>query len=321
MGRRLPNLNALRAFEAAARHLSFSRAADELCVTQGAISRQIRALEVELGVLLFRRMTRAVELTELGRDFLPAARDAFDRVEQATLELTKSATNKLLTVSVLPTFAMRWLTPRLHRFSAAFPEIQIRMITSILPVNFGKDQVDVAIRVGHLPDTPSRHDRPRIDLEMVTDWNSVHADMLLPDVLIPVCAPSLLSSRGKPTTPKDLLKFDLLHMASRPNAWPDWFRSFGIELPASRPRAQYGHFFMAMQAAIEGQGVALVPRALAEYDIVAGRLVTTNVEAAESDGAYYVLCRRQQRDASPIRQFRRWVLAERDASNSTVGSH
>jgi LysR family glycine cleavage system transcriptional activator len=319
MSRRLPNLNALRAFEAAARHLSFSRAADELCVTQGAISRQVRTLELELGVLLFRRMTRAVELTDEGKEYLPAAKEAFDRVEQATLDLTKAVTHKLLTVSVLPTFAMRWLIPRLHRFSASHPTIEVRMVTSIMPVNFGKDQVDVAIRVGHLPDAPLQQERPRIDLEMVSDWNSVHADMLLPDVLIPVCSPALLAKHDPPTKPIDLLRFELLHMASRPRAWPDWFRSFGIQCPPSQG-AQYGHFFMAIEAAIEVEGFALVPRALAESDIASGKLVAPILACTESDGAYYILCRRQQRDVSPIRQFRKWLFTERDASNSSVAS-
>jgi LysR family glycine cleavage system transcriptional activator len=264
-------------------------------------------------------MTRAVELTDEGKEYLPAAKEAFDRVEQATLELTKSVTHKLLIVSVLPTFAMRWLTPRLHRFSASHPTIEVRMVTSIMPVNFGKDQVDVAIRVGHLPDTPLQHERPRIDLEMVSDWNSVHADMLLPDVLIPVCSPSLLAKRDPPNKPTDLLDFKILHMASRPRAWPDWFRAFGLQCPPSHG-AQYGHFFMALEAAIEGEGFALVPRALAEHDIANGTLVAPVVTSTESDGAYYILCRRQQRDVSPIRQFRNWLFAERDSSNPSLRS-
>lgn len=312
MLRRLPNLNALRAFEAAARHLSFSRAANELCVTQGAISRQVKALESELGVLLFRRMTRAVELTDEGQQFLPAAKEAFDRVEEATILLKKSSAHQILTVSALPTFAMRWLIPRLSRFSARYPKTEVRMVTSILPVNFGKDAIDVAIRVGNLPETPYKRDRPHIDLEMVSDWNSVHADMLLPDVLVPVCSPKLLNDKEPLQAPSDLLRFRLLHMASRPRAWPDWFRTLGLDSPDMQGPA-YGHFFMALEAAIEGEGIALVPRALAEQDIAAGRLVMPVMDSAESDGAYYILCRRQQRDTSPIRQFRNWLLTERDA--------
>ncbi len=312
MLRRLPNLNALRAFEAAARHLSFKQAGDELCVTQGAISRQIKVLETHLGVLLFRRMTRAVELTEEGRDYLAAAREAFDRIEQASDRLRHGRERRVLVVNALPTFAMRWLVPRLPRFAEAHADIEVRMSTSIAPVNFGRDVVDLAIRVGRLPEEADRSTtRPRIDLEMVEDWNSVHAELLMHDVMIPVCSPQLVSSgRVRLSEPKDLLGCTLLQTATRAEAWPGWFAAFGISSPQTRQGPAFGHFFMAMQAAMDSQGVALVPRVLAEGDLAAGRLVQPVREEAESDGAYYILCRRQQFDAPAIRTFRTWLLAE-----------
>jgi LysR family glycine cleavage system transcriptional activator len=317
MSRRLPNLNALRAFEAAARLMSFKQAAEELCVTQGAISRHVKALESYLGVLLFRRMTRAVELTDEGREYLPVAKDAFDRIEQASARLKRGSQKGVLTVSVLPTFAMRWLIPRLSRFTSSHPDTEVRMITSILPVSFGRDAIDLAIRVGHLPETQRPPGRARIDLEMVEDWNSVHADMLMPDVLIPVCSPGLLASGDiEVAEPRDILRYTLLHTATRAHAWPDWFSSQGIQSPRIETGPAFGHFFMAMQAAMDGQGIALVPRALAEGDIIAGRLAQPVRQEAESDGAYYVLCRRQQRDSDPILQFRTWILAERDRASA-----
>jgi LysR family transcriptional regulator, glycine cleavage system transcriptional activator len=310
VSRRLPNLNALRAFEAAARHLSFSRAADELCVTQGAISRHIKTLEQELGVLLFRRMTRAVELTDEGKEYLLVARQAFDLIEQASARLLPGRQHKVLTVSVLPTFAMRWLIPRLPQFNAAYPNTEVRMITSIAPVSFGRDPIDLAIRVGTPPERGVPTDKPRISLEMVDDWSSVHADLLMPDVLIPVCSPKLFAVHARPRAAADLLRFPLLHMATRPHAWPDWFRALGVEYPDAEEGSAYGHFFMAIQAALDGAGIALVPRALAEAEIASGQLVVPVDGSVESDGAYYLLCRRQQRETDPIRLFRRWLLRE-----------
>ncbi|WP_424139026.1 transcriptional regulator GcvA [Roseomonas chloroacetimidivorans] len=310
MSRLLPNLNALRAFEAAARHLSFSKAADELCVTQGAISRHIKTLEAELKVLLFRRMTRAVQLTPEGQDYLQAARDAFDRIEQAGARLTSNRTRDVLTVSALPTFAMRWLVPRLPRFTAAHPQTEVHMVTSIAPVSFGRDAIDLAIRVGRPPELGTTTDRPRIDLQMVEDWSSVHADLLMPDVLVPVCSPRLIREGDILSEPADLLRYPLLHMATRQRAWPDWLRSFGLTSPPTRDASAYGHFFAVVQAALDGEGIALVPRALAEREIANGELIVPTDHSVESEGSYYVLCRRQQRETRPIQQFRLWLLAE-----------
>jgi LysR family glycine cleavage system transcriptional activator len=310
MTRHLPNLNALRAFEAAARNLSFSKAANELCVTQGAISRHVKALETELNVLLFRRMTRAVELTEEGAEYFQAARAAFEAIEHAGSHLGRRSSRDVLTVSALPTLAMRWLIPRLPRFTAANPQTEIHMVTSIAPASFGRDAIDLAIRVGRPPERGAPLGRPRIDLQMVDDWNSVHADLLMPDVLVPVCSPHLISSMKGPFEPEDLLDYPLLHMATRPRAWPDWLASFGLEIPAATKLSPYGHFFAVVQAAIDGEGIALVPRGLAEKEISSGELVAMTDHLVESEGAYYVLCRKQQRDSRPIRQFRHWLLEE-----------
>jgi LysR family glycine cleavage system transcriptional activator len=304
-------MNALRAFEAAARHMSFSRAADELCVTQGAISRHIRVLEIYLGLPLFKRLTRAVELTEHGREYLPITRDAFDRIEQATLRIKEGPRSRVLTANVLPTFAMRWLIPRLPNFTLKHPDIEVRMITSIHPVNFLRDDVDVAIRVGMPPDAESVSNGPRISLEMVSDWGIVNAEKLMPDILVPVCSPSLLNG-PKLETPADVLGYPLLHNATRGHAWPDWLRSMGLDPVMGTKGPAFGHFFMVMQAAMEGRGIALIPEALAGEDLATGRLIVALDRPTESSGSYYVLCRRHQRNQPSIRSFREWLFAERD---------
>lgn len=310
MSRRLPSLNALRAFEAAARHLSFSRAAEELHVTQGAISRQIRALETYLGVPLFRRLTRALQLTEHGEQYLPAMRDAFDRMEQATLRIVSSREGGILTVSVLPTLAMRWLIPRLPRFTEAHPDIEVRMITSIRPVSFSREDVDLAIRVGLPADHPDRPAGPRIDLTMAEDWTGVRADWLMPDVLIPVCSPTLFERSPPLHRPEDLRSHTLLHTATRARAWPDWLSAVGVNGIDAEAGPAYGHFFMTLQAATEGRGVALVPKVLVLSDLAAGHLVAPFGAAVESAGSYYLLCRQHQWDLAKIRAFREWLSAE-----------
>lgn len=312
MPRRLPSLNALRAFESAGRHLSFSRAADELCVTQGAISRQIKTLEDMLGVALFRRMTRAIELTERGKEYLPTVCEAFDRLEQATIRLSKTESHSILTVNVLPTFAMRWLIPRLPRFVGQHPHIEVRMITSIQPVSFWRDDIDLAIRVGLPPETAVSSGAPRINLQMVDDWAGVSSYRLMSDVLVPVCTKAV--RRRLPTRPRpaDLMKLPLLHMATRAHAWPDWFKAAGVDFHEDGEHASYGHFFLVLEEALKGNGVALVPHAVAEADIASGRLVVPVDFHAESAGAYYLLCREHRSEAPAIRLFCDWLMSERD---------
>ncbi len=310
MSRQQPSLNALRVFEAAARHLSFSRAAEELGVTQGAVSRQIKTLEDHLGMKLFRRLTRALELTEAGSEYLPAMREAFDRMEQATQGLMRRRYRDVLTVSVLPTFAIRWLIPRLGSFTDTNPSIEVRMITSILPVNFAREDIDVAIRVGRLDEQDSEQHGPRIELSMTEDWTGVHADLVTPDVLIPVCSAALRDGDPPLREPADLARHTLLHITTRPNAWPDWLRAVGLAPFDREDEPAFGHFFMSLQAATEGRGVAVVPEILVASDLVAGNLVKPFDVSVESDGAYYLLCRQHQRDNANIAAFRQWLLDE-----------
>lgn len=309
MARSLPNLNALRAFEAAARHLSFSLAARELLVTQGAISRQVKALENSLGVVLFERRGRTVELTAPGRDYLAVTHDAFELIEQASLRISDATRRTIITANVLPTFAMRWLIPRLSDFSEANPDIEVHLITSIAPVNFNRDDVDVAIRVGVPPSAIPQNQRARIDLKMVEDWKNVRADLLMPDILVPVCSPRLVDGKTIASA-SDLFPLKLLHNATREHAWPDWFAAQNVPYRPGKADQSHGHFFMCLQAAIEGRGVALVPSALVQDDIIAGLLTVPFDHPVKSAGDYYLLCRTPHWNTERIRRFRDWLLAE-----------
>ncbi len=316
MERRLPNLNSLRAFEAAARRLSFSLAADELCVTQGAVSRQIKSLESDLGIKLFRRLTRAVQLTEEGKTYAAVIRDVFDRVERATLQLRSVTERGVLTVNVLPTFAMHYLIPRLPRFNAANPDVEVRMIMSIEAVNFARDDVDLAIRVGTPPKSTVRHSGPRIDLAMVDDWSQVRADLLAPDILVPVCSREFLETHGPFRRPEDLIGKPLVHNATRAHAWPDWFEASGFDYDAAAVGPKFGHFFMAMQAASGGLGLALIPAILLEADFMKASLCRLDSLAMESAGSYYLVGRSDRWENERMKRFRDWLASECKASTT-----
>ena len=310
MSRRMPSLNAARAFEVAARHLSFSHAANELGVTQGAISRQVKALEEFLGIKLFHRLTRAIELTEAGQEYHVSLRDAFDRIEQATQRITNRGDRQVLTVGVLPTFAMHWLIPRLGAFMEANASVEVRFVTSIIPVNFAREDIDVAIRVGSLDPAAPDGTAPRIDLKMVEDWAGVRADLVASDVLVPVCSPGLYDGSPPLNELEHLRQHTLLHTSTRPRAWPDWLGAVGMGVLEHEDEPAFGHFFMTLQAATQGLGVAIVPEILVAKDLDAGTLVKPFDAAVESAGAYYLLCRQHQWDAPKVRAFREWLLSE-----------
>lgn len=318
MSRRLPSLNALRTFEAAARNLSFRLAAEELFVTQGAVSRQIKALEDYLGVQLFNRLTRAVELTEHGMALLGPVRDALDQIEQAVNRIMARRGGGILTVSTLPTLAIKWLVPRLVSFSEQHPEIEVHLVSSIRPVDFARDQIDVGIRVGQPVGAGSGKSGPRIDLSMVESWEGIRAEQLTSDDLVAVCAPHMLPGGRPVRSAEELGEFTLLHMATRPNAWPDFLDAIGWSVPEPRKGPSFGHFFMVLDAASQGHGIALVPRILAEQDLTARRLAIAIDHKVKSSGAYYFLCRHHHWDMPKVRAFREWLLEEiaKDQANS-----
>jgi LysR family glycine cleavage system transcriptional activator len=309
MARHLPSLLALRAFEAAARHLSFTDAAEELNVTQGAISRHIKTLETQLRVPLFRRLPRSLELTPEGASYYPVLRDALDMMEHATRRVFNRRQEQVLTLSVLPSFAMNWMIPRLTAFNALHPLIEIRMVTSILPADF-RTEIDMAIRVGTRQPTPRGRRGARIDLVMAKDWNGLEADVLMPDVLVPVCSPGLAGAPPPLRKPADVRRHTLLHTATRAHAWADWLEGVGLKGIDATAGPSYGHFFMTLQAAAQGKGIACVPSVVVAHDIEAGRLVSPFPQRVESAGAYHILYRRHEADSPKITAFRDWLMRE-----------
>jgi LysR family transcriptional regulator, glycine cleavage system transcriptional activator len=305
---RIPPLLAIRAFEAAARHLSFTVAAEELAVTQGAISRQIRQLESHLQTKLFVRLTRRVELTEAGREFLAGVQRALSELEAATARISGAVDHRVINVAVLPTLAANWLMPRLAFFSQEYPHIEVRMLTSIEPVDLQANPVDLAIRVGPLPGKFYDQNRPRIDLEMVSNWRGVLAELLFPDVLVPICSPAYLKDAPALKEPGDLQHHRLIHTATRRHAWPDWLRAHGHEFVLPPQPLQFGHFFMSMQAAREGKGIAIVPTVVVDHYPHANELVRPFPASVPSAGEYYLLVHERRRDDPSVRLFSEWLL-------------
>jgi LysR family glycine cleavage system transcriptional activator len=306
--RRLPNLSTLPGFEAAARHLSFTLAAAELHLTQGAISRQVRELELFLGRQLFRRFTRRIELTDDGAAYARVTRDILAELERATARFGGGTPSpRKVIVSILPTLASLWLMPRLHLFTQSHRDIEVRMVTSIEPVDLMSGAVDVAVRVGLLPGQNSTPLQPRIDLKMVNDWTDVQAFELFPDILCPVCSPNLLDDVHS------LLRLPLIHTSTRRFAWPDWLAANGVSNANALPgpdAIKFGHFFMSLEAARKGQGVAIVPDILlAHYE---GRrdLVSVLPASITSAGTYYLLVRKTRSEDPEIKAFRSWVVGQ-----------
>jgi LysR family glycine cleavage system transcriptional activator len=252
MARRLPPLNALKAFEAAARSESFTRAAEELNVTQGAVSHQVKALEETLGLKLFNRERQRLIITDPGRDYLAVVRDAFDRIALGTERLVQRQSSGVLTVSTSPDFAAKWLVNRLGRFAEKHTNIDLRVSASTQYVDFAREDVDVAIRHGD------------------GNWPGLDVVRLYSERLFPVCSPKLISGRNRITKPSDLLKFPLLRLEDAKN-WTRLFEAAGITDPVG-PGPVLNRASMLVDAAIDGQGIALARTALAAWDLINGRL-------------------------------------------------
>ena len=291
MARRLPSLNALRAFEAAARHLSLTKAADELSVTPGALSHQIKALEARLGARLFQRTARGLAFTDLGRDYLPVVRDAFDRLAAGTDTLFGPAQAATLTVSVSPNFAQKWLVPRLGRFAAAHPAIDLRIAASTEHVDFAASDVDLAVRHGD------------------GNWPGLAVAKLAEEHVIPVANPRLAAGKPALKRPRDLRAHTLLH-APGPVDWRAWTEAAGVSDIDVRRGPRFNQASMAIEAAVDGVGVALARTALAALDLGARRLVQPFGPALAAPFAYYIVCPAPMANRPKIRSFRDWALAE-----------
>ncbi len=291
MVRRLPNLNGLKAFEAAARHESFTKAAEELSVTQGAVSHQVKALEAELGLKFFNREPKRLVITEAGRGYLEVVRDALDRIAVGTDRLLQRQNSGVLTVSTSPNFASKWLVHRLGRFAEAHPSIDLRVSAALHHVDFAREDIDMAVRHG---------DGSDLGLDITR---------LYTEELLPVCSPALLRGPHPLRQPADLAHHTLLHMDHRQD-WSKWLDAAGVTNVDLSRGPVFNQASIGIDAAVDGQGVALARTGLAAHDLIMGRLVRPFDLALPVAYAYWIVCPKATANLPKIATFRDWLLAE-----------
>jgi LysR family transcriptional regulator, glycine cleavage system transcriptional activator len=294
MARRLPSLNALKAFEAAARHQSFTEAASELFVTHAAISRHIRELEEHLGTRLFIRTGRGVTLTEAGRQLGASLTPLFDQLSEATRAAAAQGSTRRLHVSVEPSIASRWLVPRLGRFSSQHPDIELNIDPSNRLVDFRVEEFDLGIRYGR------------------GTWEDVDAAKLSDVVIFPVCAPALLKDQNH-LAPQDLKTFTLLH-EDRKSWWGDWLAANGVTMERHWKGVTFQNH-LAIEAAEAGQGVALGDQILCTDAIIEGWLARPFAMEIRDHGSYFVVRAKGSKEKAPARVFREWLMGEMAETN------
>jgi LysR family glycine cleavage system transcriptional activator len=287
MTRRLPSLNALRAFEAAARHSSFTRAALELGVTHGAVSRQIQALEAWLEKPLFRRLNRRVVLTEAGATYCAEIGGAFDRIAAATARFADAGAHRVLHVTALPTFTIRWLIPRLSDFQIRHPQVEVRLTTASEKAEALREPFDIIIRGG--PEKLSGLRRAKF----------------LDERRIPVCSPAVLK-RAPLRKPEDLRRHTLLHAATLRDVWPKWLAAAGLPDLAPSGELVFEHFYLSIQAAIDGLGVAMGPLTLVADALAQNRLVIPFAAPVLPARGYYMYVPETRRDPT-VDAFCQWL--------------
>ncbi|CAI8775975.1 transcriptional regulator GcvA [Pseudomonas zeae] len=287
---RLPSLNGLRAFETVARHMSFTKAAEELNVTQTAVSHQIRRLETELGGPLFLRLNEGLVLSEDGHAYLPGVRAAFHELRYSTEQLLASRDKSVLTISTLVSFASKWLLPRLPSFQQVFPAIDVRISAATELVDFRKGTIDAAIRYGR------------------GDWKGLRGDFLMSDDIFPVCSPALAKTLR---TPADLANHALLQVSgATAGDWSAWLRAAGQPPQlAEGPRLTFDLAMMAVQAAVDGQGVCIGRSTYVEDDLRAGRLVAPFDLRLQDELGFYLVAPHETAQSKKIVAFRTWLLA------------
>lgn len=293
-GRRiLPSLTSLQVFDAAARHASFTRAARELNVTQSAVSRQIRQLEEYVGRPLFRRLKQGLLLTEPGEVYAASVHDLLEQAEAATLQLMAYGSGGgTLTIALLPTFGSRWLVPRLGGFTARHPDIQLNLLTQLKPFEFADSEIDVAIHFGS------------------EVWPGAVCHRLMGEVVVPVAAPSLLGGASGLARPEDVGRYTLLQHVTRPQAWQEWLRAAGVDTIDGRTGPRFEQFYMVIQAAIAGLGLAVLPRFLIQEELAGGRLVVAVDRPVTSEYAYFLVHPERKTDLRRVAVFRDWLLEQ-----------
>lgn len=292
MTQRLPPLGALRAFAAAGRHLSFQRAAAELAVTPTAISHQIRKLEDDIGVKLFRRLTRKLQLTEAGQTLLPEVAAAFDRLAGAVEHLRAKGDSGVLSISALQTLSFRWLAPRLPGFQALQPRIDVRLEASPRLVEFGREDVDVGIRHGF------------------GNWPGLAETRLFEDRFTPLIAPSLLKRAMPLRRPEDVLRYPMLREDATNKDWEHWFVAVGVSPPANLRGPAFDSSEMAVKAALSGLGITVVNPDFFQEEIASGRLIQPFPTVATNGKSYFLVYPHAHAQRPKVAAFRDWLAAE-----------
>jgi len=296
--RKLPPLNAVRAFEAAARHISFTKAAKELFVTHGAVSKQVASLEAWLATSLFNRTQSQLTLTDAGRTFLAAVTPALDRIAVTSMQLLEQTEPTGLRISAPPTFTMRWLIPRISAFQRKRAGVEVKLTTSTAPVNFEERGYDVAVRPGH---------------QALSGMISVP---FMTETIVPICHPDLMEG-DRLKTPMDLVGHTLISYDTEPMAWSEWLSQAGITEPIQTQHLQFEEMFFALQAAAEGLGLVLVPLFLVADDIIAGRLCAPFGLTAARKRQIFANAMLSPTPDPVIETFYEWLLKEgRDTEQS-----
>lgn len=299
--RKLPPLNALKAFEAAARHVSFTKAANEVHVTHGAVSRQVTLLEDWLGCALFQRGGSQINLTESGRTYAKEITSLLDHLSVVTAQVMEKAAPSVINVSAPPTFTMRWLIPRMSTFQRKKPGMEVRLTTSIAPVNFQENSYDLAIRGA---------------LEPMKGCDSAP---FMTETIVPVCHADLAESGGL-RSPADLVRHTLIRYTTEPYSWPTWFKAAGIAEASGAGTLQFEQMYFALQAAAEGLGVVLVPLFLVADDIVAGKLCAPFGLFGAMRRHYYANTSPASAHNALVAEFRTWLIEEGRNTEQAIGT-
>ncbi len=299
MERRLPPLNALRAFEAASRMLSFTRAAEELHVTPAAVSHRIKTLEGRLGLMLFRRENNRILLTDQGQVYVPVVRNALEMIAEGTAKLSEADASNIVNLSLLPTFAVRWLIPRLSSFQKTHPNVEVRLSTTYRLVDFSREDFHAAIRYG------------------AGNWPRLKCHHLFNEELIPVCSPKLLSGRSPLRRPEDLAYFTLVHSATCPDNWRLWLTAAGVGNVDPEGGLKFDSCLLSLQAANEGLGFVVANREYVAEDLAAGRLVAPFDLLLPKDLGWHFVCSEATSGQPKIVAFREWLLGQVRRSTSS----
>lgn len=298
----LPSTQALACFEAAARHESYTRAAQELSLTQSAVSRQVIALESQLGVQLFRRTRHGVALTDAGRQYARQAGRWLQGLAQGTLEvMARQGAGGTVSLAAVPTFATRWLLPRLPQLAREHPDITVHIDVQTRPFLFADTTFDAALFAG----TP----------QQVAGWPGVHAQWLMHEDIVPVCSPQLLARAARrspgrawqPVAPQAIAQLPLLQQSTRPQGWQQWFAAAGVQAPRALEGPRLELFSMLATAASQGMGVALIPPLLIEDELARGELVLACAQVPQRERAYYLVTPQPPAPASALARFACWL--------------